>query len=212
MAPAAVSSSQWWDAAYARDDHRYGHRPNSFLQGSERLLRPGSRVLVQGDGEGRNGLWLAGRGHRVTTVDFSSVAVERARRAAEEQGLELDAQVADLADWVRSPQAAGPWDAIVSIWVHLPSAVRGRVSAALARTMAPNGVLVLEAFGPDQVRFDSGGPDDLDLLPDADQIIAEWAPLRVEARTLERRIFEGRGHQGRASVVQALGHGSGART
>lgn len=200
-----MSSSQWWDSAYAHDDHRYGHRPNTFLQANERLLRPGSRVLVLADGEGRNGVWLAGRGHQVTSVDFSAVAVDHARALAQEAGVELDAQVADLADWVETPQAAGPWDGIVAIWTHLPSAVRRPVCAALAGRLAPGGVLILEAFGPDQVRFESGGPSDLDLLPDADQIVAEWAPLKVEARTLERRIFEGRGHQGRASVVQALG-------
>lgn len=86
----------FWDQNFAGAEYRYGTQPNAYLASQAHRLAPGSTVLVPGDGEGRNGVWLARQGHRVTAIDLSTVGLDKARRLAHEQGVAIDTQVADL--------------------------------------------------------------------------------------------------------------------
>ncbi len=204
-----AATAQDWDERYRRFPDLYGSRPNTFLVSSEVLLPRGARVLVIGDGQGRNGVWLARRGHRVTTVDQSAVAVAQARALAAQQGATIRAEAADLSEWIRTPPAAGPWDAVVWIFVHLPRALRAEIGATMGPRLAPYGILVMETYSTAQPLMGSGGPQDPDLLSRRDDAASEWPDLDIESRVVERRVFEGRAHQGLSSVVQVLGRGRG---
>lgn len=196
---------QHWNQRYSHPNYLFGYRPNDFLVSAEVMLRRGSRVLVLGDGEGRNGVWLAKQGHRVTTVDLSEVGAEKARALAAERGVDLDIQVADLADWIHSPAAEGPWDGIVSIFCHLQPELRRSLAAAFTPQMAPQGKLIMEAYTPAQPSMGSGGPTDEAVLMTRLKVLEEWPGLELDVRMTERRIFEGMGHQGLSSVLQVLG-------
>lgn len=204
-APGIEEQRRLWDERYSHPNFVFGYRPNDFLVSAEAMLRRRSRVLVLGDGEGRNGVWLARKGHRVTTVDLSEVGVAKARGLAEEHGVEIDAQVADLGDWVSTPAAEGPWDGIVSIFCHLPVDLRRRVSEGLTPRLAPLGRLILEAYTPEQLQLGTGRPPDESVLLNRERVLADWPGLDLDVRQTERRIFEGMAHQGLGSVVQVLG-------
>ncbi|MGJ6980933.1 class I SAM-dependent methyltransferase [Aestuariimicrobium soli] len=203
-------SHEGWDERYRDPRYLFGERPNDFLVEAEvmiprRSATEGGRVLVLADGEGRNGVWLARQGHRVTTVDFSAVGVDKARRLAAAQGVELDAHVADLADFIDEPAAEGPWDAIVLVFVHLPQDLRRRVAAALTPRLGERGVVIIEGYTPAQLSLGTGGPQDESLMYTRERVISDWPGLRLDVRVTERRIFEGPGHQGLSAVVQVLG-------
>ncbi|MGA4670456.1 SAM-dependent methyltransferase [Propionibacteriaceae bacterium Y1923] len=198
-------AAAFWDARYDHPNHVYGYKPNDFLAQNEILLRRGSRVLCIGDGEGRNGVWLAERGHRVTTVDISAVAVGKARALAAERGVQVEALVGDLEAWVHTEAAQGPWDAVVSIFCHLPADIRGGISQALVGLMAPSGKLLLEAYTPAQLQLGTGGPSEESVLLNRERVQQDWAGLVLDIHLVERRIFEGMAHQGLSSVVQVLG-------
>ena len=207
MSPSGSGSldPQFWDTRYSHPNHLYGYKPNDFLKANEIMLRRGSRVLSIGDGEGRNGVWLAQRGHHVTTVDYSEVGVEKARALAVDRGVSVDAHVADLADWVDTDAAQGPWDAVVSVFCHLPGTVRPAICQALVAAMAPGGRLVLEAYTPAQLQLGTGGPRDESMLLTRERVQQDWVGLVLDVHLVERRIFEGMAHQGLSSVVQVLG-------
>lgn len=198
-------AAAFWDARYEHPNNVYGFAPNDFLRQNEIMLRRGSRVLCIGDGEGRNGVWLAERGHQVTTVDISAVGVAKALRWAGERGVSIDAQVADLEHWVHTEAAQRSWDAVVSIFCHLPADIRPGISQGLVAAMAPAGKLVLEAYTPAQLQLGTGGPPDESLLLTRDRVRNDWVGLVLDVHLVERRIFEGMGHRGLSSVVQVLG-------
>jgi SAM-dependent methyltransferase len=189
-----------WDERYAGERYFYGTAPNDFLVERERLIARGGAVLCLGEGEGRNAAFLASRGHRVVALDQSSVGLGKAQRLAEERGLSIATRVADLAEYRIEP---GQWDAIVSIWCHLPSALRARVHAETVHGLRPGGVLLLESYTPAQLQFRTGGPSDPDLMPTLAQLREELAGLEfVHAVECEREVAEGDGHRGRSAVVQ----------
>lgn len=192
-----------WDDRYASSHYLYGTAPNDFLAAQAHRIRPGGRVLCLGDGEGRNGVHLAGLAHRVTSVDASSVGLEKARRLADERKLPLETVHADLAGYVVEPQA---WDGIVSVFLHLPPDLRRRLHADVVTGLRPGGVFILEGYTPDQIGRGTGGPPDPELMMTLDELRTELAGLELRvAREVEREVLEGRKHTGVGAVVQVVG-------
>lgn len=193
-----------WDERYQRNDFVFGTEPNDFLRDNIGRLRPGA-VCCIGDGEGRNGVFLAKAGFEVTSVDLSAVGLAKAVKLAETNGVALRTIVADLGQWVGTPAAVGPWNDVVSIFCHMPSAVRAVVYPRLIAAMAPGAVFLLEAYTPDQISRGTGGPGDPDLLLTPRQVRVELAGLVFEhLEELERDVVEGDLHSGRAAVVQCI--------
>jgi len=199
-----VSGAQAWDERYSHPNHVFGYRPNDFLAQSDFLLRPGARVLCLAEGEGRNAVHLAKLGCRVTAVDFSQVGLDKGKRLADEAGVEIDWQCADLSAWVHTDAARGPWDGVVSIFFHTGVDAWRDIASALLRQMAPHGVLILESYTPAQLSLGSGGPDHEDVLLTRERVTHIFEGWKLDVRLLERRIFEGMGHQGLSSVIQVL--------
>lgn len=200
-----AATATYWDVRYAHPNHVFGYRPNDFLRQEARFLRPRSRVLALCDGEGRNGVWLAEQGHDVVSLDFSAVGLAKAEALAAERGVAVETWLVDLADWIHHPAPERPWDAVVAIFAHLPSALRRDVARTITAQAASGALLIYEAFTPAQPSLGSGGPTDPDLLVTRGDIVDDWAAWRPDVRLTERRLFEGMDHQGLASVVQALG-------
>jgi len=186
---------------------QFGEAPNRYLESLAPRLRPGLRALAAGDGEGRNGVWLARQGLRVTSLDWSAAGLAKARALAERHGVALDIVAADLAAW---DWPAARFDLIAWIFVHLPPADRAAASAGVARALAPGGLLALECFTPAQQGRRSGGPKDPALLWSRAIVEREFGALEV-IELLEGTVLldEGPRHQGHAEVVRALLRKSG---
>jgi len=199
--PADVGAA--WDARFAAADYVYGEEPNRWLEeqaGAPPV--PDAEALAAGDGEGRNGVWLAERGWRVLSVDASVVGLAKAKALAARRGVRLETEQARLEAWA---WPRGRFALAVSIFVHLPAELRPRVHAALAASLVPGGRLLLEAFTPRQLAFGTGGPKDPDLLYEPDHLHDDFAALEIlhlEERELE--LGEGRLHRGRSAVVRLL--------
>lgn len=192
---------QTWEDRYAGDDYIFGTEPNDFLQEAVAGLPPGD-ALCLADGEGRNGVFLAQAGHRVTSVDLTENGLAKARRLADQRGVTLETVTADLAHW---DLGRSQWDLVVSIFFHAPPTVRGRIHGALATALRPGGRLVLEAYTPDQVGRGTGGPPVPELTMTLAALGQELAGLEiVHGVELERPVIEGRGHSGVGSVVQVV--------
>jgi SAM-dependent methyltransferase len=194
----------FWDQRFAEPGYKYGTEPNAFLREQATRLAPASRVLVPGDGEGRNGVWLAEHGHSVTSVDYSSVGLQKAQALAARRGVSLVTELVDLTDWAPEPAML---DAVVLVYTHLPSAIRQPAHRRLALGLRPGGWLLLEAFHPEQLAHSSGGPKDVDMLYTPKVLGADFAGLlRCELSWHgEIQLSEGLGHQGLAHVTRWLG-------
>jgi SAM-dependent methyltransferase len=190
-----------WDARYAEPGWAFGTEPNDFLREQAHHVPPG-RVLCLAEGEGRNAVWLAGQGYDVTAVDRASAGLEKANALARERGVRVATVCADLASYVIEP---GAWQGVVSIFAHVPPEVRRPMHAAVIRGLAPGGVLLLEAYRPQQVGRGTGGPPDEERLLDLARLRPELGALEwLLARELDRDVLEGRCHTGNASVVQLV--------
>lgn len=191
-----------WDERYTEPGYAYGTDPNEFLVSVVERIPPGP-VLCLAEGEGRNAVYLASRGYAVSAVDGSAVGLEKARALAKERGVSIETLCSDLADFAISPNH---WAGIVSIWCHLPKALRERVHRAAAAGLRSGGVIVLEAYTPAQLALGTGGPKTAELLCTRDDLQREFEGLEwLVARETEREVHEGKYHVGRSAVVQLVG-------
>jgi SAM-dependent methyltransferase len=191
----------FWNERYSAADYVYGTAPNEFIaEIADRI--PAGPVLCLAEGEGRNAVYLAGRGHDVTAVDQSATGLAKARRLARERGLTIRTVEADLATFRIEPAS---WAGIVTTFGHLPPPLRRDVYSAAVRGLKDGGIFALEAYTPAQLQFNTGGPRDVALLMTADALRTELAGLTFEIlRELERDVTEGPTHTGRGAVVQVL--------
>jgi SAM-dependent methyltransferase len=194
----------FWDQRYgSATGFVFGAEPNDFLRDVAGSIPARGPVLCLAEGEGRNAVFLAQRGHAVTAIDQSAVGLAKAAALAASRQVTLVTHVGDLADYDGGNR---PWAAIVAIFMHLPPGLRRDVLSRAARWLAPGGVFIGEFYTPAQLAFGTGGPKDPALLPTLADLHAELPGLTFEiGREIEREVVEGPGHTGRAAVVQVLG-------
>lgn len=190
-----------WNDRYRTDDYIYGTEPNAFLAQHFQSI-PKGRVLCLAEGEGRNAVFLARHGYDVTAVDLSEVGLEKARKLADTHGVRIECIHADLAGF---DLGENRWDGIVSIFCHLPPPARRHVHSQISRALKRGGVLLLEAYTPDQLALGTGGPPEAAMMMTQAGLEDELAGLDFELlQEIEREVVEGTHHTGRGAVVQAV--------
>lgn len=191
---------KFWNERYATAEYLYGTEANDFLVENAHVLR--GPVLSLSEGEGRNAVFLASRGLHVLGVDCSEVGLEKAQSLAKSRGLVIETEVADLDEYQPKERHFG---SVVSIFAHLPSAIRRKFYPLIENALEPNGILLLEAYSENQLKRNTGGPKDIDMLMSVEKLRREFPNLTpILAREIERDVREGEGHTGLASVVQFI--------
>lgn len=194
----------FWNSRYAKagDEYVYGTEPNGFLAASVATIPRGGEVLCIADGEGRNSVWLASQGFRTSAIDVSEEGVAKARALAWRSKVELGAEVADVTCY---DYGEARYDAVVSIFLHLPAKARRATHRRIVESLKPGGVFVYEAYGPEQPGYGTGGPPEIELLHPLDDVLADLDGCTIEhAFAGVRTVLEGRAHRGDGHVVQVI--------
>jgi 2-polyprenyl-3-methyl-5-hydroxy-6-metoxy-1,4-benzoquinol methylase len=196
-------SESFWNERYATDAYIFGTAPNVFLASQAALVRPGMRALAIADGEGRNGVWLAGQGLHVHAIDVSPVALEKARKLAAERGVTLEFEQADVLDWAW-PEAA--YDLVAAIFIQfVPPPERDRIIAGIRRSLKPGGLLIMQGYTPKQVEFATGGPPDPANMYTAALLrdwFGDWDIVHLAEH--ESFITEGSHHHGMSALIDLV--------
>jgi SAM-dependent methyltransferase len=165
-----------WNQRYSGAELVWTARPNRFLVAETSDLTPG-RALDLACGEGRNAVWLAERGWTVTGVDFAGAGLAKARRLAEEAGVEAEWIEADLLDYSPPPGAA---DLVILFYLQVPEADRRAILRSAAAAVAPGGTLLLVGHDSSNLEHGHGGPQDPAVLYDAATVAEDLAGTGLE--------------------------------
>jgi SAM-dependent methyltransferase len=168
-----------WDERYSGDELVWTSTPNEFLVSEVADLPAGSAVDLA-CGEGRNAVWLAERGWKVTGVDFSPVGLAKAQRLAESRR-QVDVQWVESAveEWTAPPEG---FDLVAVFYLQLPQPQRSVALAVAAASLAPGGTLLVVAHDHDNLARGFGGPQDDVVLYSVDDVtgVAEENGLIIE--------------------------------
>ena len=194
---------QFWDKRFSTGTYIFGTEPNVFLASHKSLLKPGMRVLAVADGEGRNGVWLAQQGCDVLSVDVSPVAVEKARKLAEQRQVSLSFECADLTQW-QWPE--DQFDVVVCIFIQFASPEeRERLFDGFRSALKPGGILLMQGYGVKQLQYSSGGPGKLEHLYTVEILREAFSGWEIDSlRDYEAMLDEGPRHSGMAALVDLV--------
>lgn len=189
-----------WDARYRGSDLVWPDAPNRFVEEHTAGLTPGTALDVAA-GEGRNALWLAERGWKVTAVDFSEVAVQRGRKLAAERGIDLTWRVADVTTMELGSQR---YDLVLVSYLHLPPDQLADIHRRAAAAVGSGGTLVV--IGHDRTNLDHGhgGPQDLELLLDPSELAGRVSEVGLEVEQARRVTRPVETDAGQRSAIDAL--------
>jgi SAM-dependent methyltransferase len=196
-----IGSQEFWDELYRSHGSVWSGEPNESLVKQASGL-PAGTALDVGCGEGADAIWLARRGWRVTAVDISSVALERAKKSAIQSGDEIAGRIG----WVRtdlteSVPADACYDLVCAFFMHLPQAEREVLFRGLADVVAPGGSLLIVGHHPSDLDVPVNRPKAPELFYTASEVAALLEPDRW------RIIFEAadpraaKGHDGQSVTV-----------
>ncbi|MBD3763573.1 MAG: class I SAM-dependent methyltransferase [Rhodobacterales bacterium] len=192
-----------WDERFAGPGYYYGTDPAEFVERWGSLIPAGSRVLCLADGEGRNSVFLARLGHRVTAMDGSAVAIAKARALDARAGVTVERVQADLFAWDWAPEA---YDAVVSVSLQFaPPPMRDLLHRGVAQTPVPGGLAMFHGFARRQPAYNTGGPRAVENLYDLPLLLGDFAGWQVpHAADEDRLLREGTGHRGLAALVDFI--------
>lgn len=160
--------------------------------------------MLPAEGEGRNAVYAARLGWKPYAFDISLEGMRKATLLAKRYNVDLHYTVGGYADIEYEPASM---DMIAFIFAHVTPEVRGSYYHKILRSLKPGGLVILEGFNKDQMKNDSGGPRNLEMLYDEEQLQADFGGLTsLEIIRNDRYLDEGGFHQGEAALVQMRGY------
>jgi SAM-dependent methyltransferase len=196
-----------WDKRYKEKGHAYGEAPNLFFEEWLQKFKPGS-ILMPADGEGRNGVFAAKLGWKVTSFDLSETGKFKALELAKKNDVTIDYYVGDLGQLSFEKES---FDAIGLIYAHFAAEKKSAIQRELASYLKPGGVIIFEAFGKQHVQYNSinpkvGGPKDIDMLFSTEEVKGDFENYVTSIlEEVEILLNEGSFHIGKGSVVRFVG-------
>lgn len=193
-----------WDARYAGTELVWGSGANRYVVQHTADLPPG-RAVDLACGEGRNARYLAGRGWSVTGVDFSAVAIDKARRLeatvhgdpattrsqrTRQAGVPPDGDAGPddptdrrAVEWICADvieYLPDPADLIMLIYLHLPSDARRTVLGNVSRALRPGGRLLMVGHHTRNITDGTGGPQDPEILYTPDDLVTDLSEVAAD--------------------------------
>jgi SAM-dependent methyltransferase len=193
-----------WEARFSAPDFVFGTEPNEFLRAQAHLLPRSGKALAVADGEGRNGVWLAQQGLDVLSIDFSPAAQAKARALAKERKVALRVECVDVIEWDYPENA---FDMVAAIFIQFANpAQRQRIFAGIRRTLKPGGLLLMQGYRPEQLRYKTGGPSAVENLYTEAMLAQEFADFAdLTIRVHDSMHQEGTGHVGTTALIDLVG-------
>ena len=195
--------NQFWDERYAPEEYYYGKEPNDFFKFCIDS-NPAGKILLPGDGEGRNSVYAASKGWEVFGFDLSSMGRKKALQLAEENGVNIQYDVADLDNYELEENS---FDMIALIYFHLYPGQRIINHKRFIEALKPGGKLIMEVFNKRQLGKTSGGPKELDLLYDVEDLKMDFGLLEI-SRAEELTVVKDKknvNHEGEAEIIRFIG-------
>lgn len=194
--------NDFWNDRFGTKEYAYGEAPNSFIKQELAKLKPG-RILFPAEGEGRNAVYAATLGWDVTAFDPSLAGKKKAELLAAKHNTQIDYQILGYEN-VNFP--VEHFDCIVLVFAHMPPAKRNEYHKKLTSFLKPGGKLILEGFSKEQIKNNTGGPQNLAMLFSKQELQNDFSEFSEKyISETETVLNEGPYHQGTASVIRVVG-------
>ena len=198
---------QRWDDRYSSEEFAYGEAPNNYLKEQIEKLNPGT-ILFPAEGEGRNAVFAAKSGWKVSAFDISAEGKNKAIQLAEANNVSIDYQIGELETLDFQEKQ---FDAIALIYAHFPAEIKSAIHKQLDKLLRKDGIIIFEAFSKKHLEYLAvnekvGGPKDIESLFSIEELKADFPDYEIiELEEKEIELNEGLFHNGTGSVIRFIG-------
>lgn len=191
-----------WDQKYTLDTYLFGTEANAFIKEKASILKNSSTIAAYAEGEGRNAVYLASKGHDVTAYDYSKVGLEKANQLAKEKKVSITTKLVNLEE---DELLNNHYDGAILVFGHFNKKHQVPILNKIMNSISTGGYFMMEVYEESQSKLDTGGPKDIEHLYNAKQIL-EWASdySVIHFFTGETERNEGNRHTGTCRVVQLI--------
>lgn len=199
---------EYWNSRYLQKEFAYGKTPNPFLKETLDNLKLSGNILFPAEGEGRNAVYAAKKGLKVSAFDYSDVGKNKALALAESENVEIDYQIGELDNLNYKENS---FDALALIYAHFSPNQRKELHQKLGALVKPNGYIILKGFSKNNFKLRQknpaiGGPPNIDMLFTTQMIQEDFINFDIiELNEVETELQEGEFHNGLASVIRFIG-------
>ncbi|HDR5292680.1 TPA: class I SAM-dependent methyltransferase [Bacillus anthracis] len=194
--------NNFWNDRYKSDEYFYGETPNVFIKEQAFRLINHNKVIAFAEGEGRNAIFLAKQGHKVTAIDYSEDGLEKTKKLAKKHNVEVHTKKVDL---LADSLPVDEYDAAIMVFGHFHNDHQKMILDKMIQTIKPGGLIMFEVYSKKQINYGTGGPKDVDMLYDPIDILT-WCEKHkvIHFFNGEQERVEGTGHTGLADVIQVV--------
>lgn len=196
-----------WNERYSNETFAYGEEPNNYLKEQLTKLKPGT-ILFPAEGEGRNAVFAAKLGWKVSAFDISIEGKNKAAKLAEKNNVNIDYKVGELETMDYNTEQ---FDAIALIYAHFPANIKSFYHKTFDKYLKEGGIIIFESFSKNHIDYVNanekvGGPRDIEILFSIEEIKADFPNYEIiELEEKEIELNEGLFHIGKGSVIRFVG-------
>jgi SAM-dependent methyltransferase len=199
---------EMWDKRYGAQEYAYGTSPNEFFRQSLEKHQAKGKILLPGEGEGRNAVYAAKKGLDVFAFDISNEGKKKALALAEKESVSIHYEVANFLD---ISLKENDYDLAALIFTHLPAELLHACHRKVASAIKTGGLIIIEAFHFQHQECqnenpNAGGPKDVNMLFTKNTIARDFPNFSpIILQECEVNLSEGEFHQGRSKVLRYVG-------
>ncbi|WP_068471546.1 class I SAM-dependent methyltransferase [Saccharicrinis aurantiacus] len=198
---------EFWDERFSQSEFAYGTDASIYVQKVLPQLTPG-KILFPAEGEGRNSVFAAQLGWKVSAFDFSIKGKEKADKFAQLKGVKVDYTVQSF---MQEQYETEEFDAICMSSVHFPPNIKTAMHQRLNSYLKVGGYFIIDAFSKEHREINklnpaAGGPPDADMMYSIEEIKHDFGNYEFIELKIERpHLNEGFGHVGESSMIRFIG-------
>jgi ubiquinone/menaquinone biosynthesis C-methylase UbiE len=199
---------EMWNERYSSNEYAYGTDPNVFFKTAIEKHKIKGRILLPGEGEGRNAVYAARQGIEVTAFDISDEGKKKALRLGELQNVNFKYEVGDF---LEMDFTENWFDAAAIIHAHFTPNISSVYHKRISRLIKANGMLILEGFSKNNLPLriknpQIGGPNNIEMLYSKEEIIKDFSDFEVlQLEEVKIELNEGKYHKGIAKMIRFIG-------
>ena len=189
-----------WDERYDRPDYLFGTKPALGLIRQESKLIQKGKSLAVADGEGRNSVYLAKQGYEIRAMDSSKIGIEKAQKLADEAGIDIEFQLADIYDYNWSQDS---FDNVMAIFIQFaPPTSWHQIFEGMKQALRAGGIIFIHGYTRKQIQYGTGGPSNIDHLYEPEMLAEAFADFEIITNeAYEAEVDDGPGHNGLSALI-----------
>jgi len=199
---------EMWNERYSSNEYAYGTNPNVFFKATIEKHKIKGRILLPGEGEGRNAVYAAQQGLEVIAIDISEEGKKKALRLAKLHNVYFKYEVGDF---LKIDFTESGFDATALIHTHFPPSISFAYHKKISRLIKASGLFILEGFSKSNLplRIENpqiGGPNNIEMLYSEEEIMEDFSDFEVlQLEEVEIDLNEGQYHKGIAKMIRFVG-------